>query len=109
MTNKKFWRFYLSRSSKTDKKFSVTIDKGEGKRTKTIHFGQKTASDYTIHKDEERMKRYVKRHRARENWKISGVETAGFWSRWLLWNKPSFRASLTDIRNKFGIKIVNQV
>ena len=27
-----------------------------------IHFGQKTAEDYTIHKDEERKKLYIRRH-----------------------------------------------
>lgn len=59
-----------------------------------VHFGQRGSSDYTIHKDRERMLRYVKRHRSRENWKRSGAKTAGFWSRWLLWSEPSFEHAL---------------
>ena len=35
---------------------------------KTVRFGRKGYSDYTIHKDAERMKRYLTRHRSRESW-----------------------------------------
>ena len=52
------------------------------------HFGMKSAPDYTTHKDKERKKRYLKRHRANENW--NDGQTAGALSRWILWNKPTF-------------------
>ena len=61
---------------------------------KTIHFGQKGASDYTKNKDKERKKSYIERHRPRENW--SDPLTAGFWSRYVLWNKTSLEASIRD-------------
>jgi hypothetical protein len=73
--------------------------------TKTIHFGQSGASDYIHHKDPERRKRYVARHKARENWSKSGMKSAGFWSMWILWNKPSLSASIADMQRRFGIKI----
>jgi hypothetical protein len=92
---------YLKKSSKKDKKWMVYI---EGK---TIHFGAFGMSDYTIHKDAERMKRYENRHKSRENWKKSGIKTAGFWSKWLLWNKPSFRDSKKDIEKRFRVKIIS--
>ena len=90
---------YLSKSNKPDKKFMVRIN------NKTIHFGAKGMSDYTIHKDTDRMHRYENRHKSRENWTKSGIETAGFWSKYILWNKPSFIASIKDTEKRFGIKI----
>ena len=88
---------YLKKSNKPDKKFMVYVD------GKTVHFGARGMSDYTIHKDRERMKRYVNRHRGKENWSKSGIKTAGFWSKHLLWGKPSFSASKRDIATKFNV------
>jgi hypothetical protein len=87
------------------KKFTVIVFKND-KKIRTVHFGQDGASDYTIHKDHERMKRYLSRHKDRgENWGKSGIATAGFWSRWLLWSKPSLKAAITLIKNKFNVNI----
>ena len=74
-------------------------------RKKTVHFGATGYSDYTKHKDKERMFRYSSRHKKRENWGKSGLGTAGFWSKWILWNKPTLAASITDTKKKFGITI----
>ena len=71
-----------------------------------VNFGRKGYSDFTIHKDRERMKRYLTRHRTRENWTKSGARTAGFWSRWLLWSEPSFQAALRRTQKVLGRKIV---
>jgi hypothetical protein len=90
----------LQKSNRPDKKYMVTID------SKTIHFGAKGYKDLLIHKDLDRMKRYENRHKSRENWKKSGLKTAGFWSKWILWNKPSFRGSIKDTEKRFNIKIV---
>ena len=87
----------LSRSEKPTKKFKVKIGQ------KTIHFGAKSMSDFTKNKDVARKQRYLARHKARENWGITGVLTAGFWSRWLLWNKPSLLSSKRDIQKRFKI------
>lgn len=91
----------LRPSTRQDKKWSVVLP------NKTIHFGARGYSDYTIHKDTSRKDNYIKRHAPRENWEKSGIETAGFWSRWLLWNKPSIKESIKDIENKFNVKIVS--
>ena len=47
------------------KKYDAIID---GK--KKISFGQKGASDMTQHKSEVRKKRYIDRHKTRENWNV---------------------------------------
>jgi len=89
----------LKKSSKKDKKFMVIIG------NKTVHFGAVGYSDFTIHKDQERMHRYETRHKSREDWKKSGIKTAGFWSKWILWNKPSLISSIRDTQKRFGIRI----
>lgn len=94
---------YLSRSSNPRKKFMVKI------QGKTIHFGAKGYSDYTIHKDPERKQRYIDRHQSNENWTKSGIDTAGFWSRWLLWGEPTLGQSIKKIENKFGVKIIRRL
>ena len=89
----------LQKSTSPEKKYMVKID------NKTIHFGAKNYSDYTRHKDKSRMHRYISRHRKRENWTKSGIKSAGFWSKQILWNKPSLSGSIKDTERRFGIKI----
>lgn len=85
-----------------DNKHKYYIITASGKK---IYFGAKGYSDYTIHKDPARKQRYIDRHKNMgENWTKSGIDTAGFWARWLLWNKPTIDASYKDIKNRFHIK-----
>jgi len=93
----------LEKSKVSTAKFAAIIG------NKTVNFGAKGYSDYTIHKDEERMHRYENRHKKRENWKKSGINTAGFWSKWILWNKPSLIGSIKDTEKRFNIKIKNKI
>lgn len=81
-----------------DNKHKYYIATKSGKR---VYFGANGYSDYTIHKDPERKKRYIERHRKNENWTKSGIDTAGFWSRWLLWNEPTIKLSYEDIKKRF--------
>lgn len=92
------------KSKNKNKKFSVYAY--DGKRIKLIHFGAKGYSDYTIHKDIERKKRYINRHSKNENWDKSGLFTAGFWSRYILWNRPTFKESLNNTISKFNLKTI---
>ena len=80
----------------------VTIVNESGIK-KTVHFGANGYSDFTIHKDPERMKRYDARHKTNENWTKSGIYTAGFWSKWILWSKPSlhcYKLHFSKVWNK---------
>jgi hypothetical protein len=91
----------LHRSKNGIHKFMAVFPNG-----KVVRFGRKGYSDYTIHKDKKRMERYLGRHKTRENWGKSGAQTAGFWSRWLLWSKPSFQGALRQTQKVLGQKIV---
>mgnify|MGYP003328307336 CR=1 FL=1 len=95
-----------------EKKFKVEIPVGH--KTRTVYFGQRGASDYTIHKDPLRMEQYVRRHggkptrfvqpdkvheimlsrkkSTKEKW--DDMYTPGYWSRWLLWSQPSLRGAI---------------
>ena len=66
-----------------------------------VYFGATGYSDFTIHKDEARKERYITRHKNKENWTKSGIDTAGFWSRWYLWNKPTKQQSYNYIKSHF--------
>jgi len=101
-------KVYLSKSTRREKKWMVEIENPSTGRTKTVHFGASGMSDFTIHKDEERYKRYITRHRSRENWTKSGIDSAGFWSRWILWNKPSLIESIKDTEKRFNLKIIKR-
>ena len=69
---------------------------------KKVYFGASGYEDYTIHKNPKRKELYIKRHsKMNENWTKSGINTAGLWSRWLLWNKPTIKASYEDIKKQF--------
>ena len=95
-------KIQLIKSPRWDKKWRVVFEDGSG-----VNFGQKGYSDFTIHKDPMRMKRYLKRHaRMGETWGKSGIKTAGFWSRWLLWSKPDLNSAVRFVNNKFNVKII---
>ena len=91
----------IKKSNKPEKKLMAifTLDNG---RTKTVYFGQAGALDYTITKDKAQRSRYIKRHRKNENW--SAPMTAGALSRWILWEKESKAASITDYKKRFKFK-----
>ena len=94
-------KIQLKKSPIKNKKFRVTFE-----NKSYIDFGARGYSDYTKHKDSDRMERYLNRHRKRENWTKSGIKTAGFWSRWLLWSKPSIKNAKKLISKKFNIKLL---
>jgi hypothetical protein len=113
----------LYKSPKSNKKYRVTLPNG-----RSVDFGGKGYSDYTIHKNPLRMRLYVQRHGGnvpsptgdvqnkllkvtksnKEDWSLGGVNTAGFWSRWLLWSYPSIEGARRLMKKKFGLDIVNK-
>ena len=86
----------ISPSTKKNKKYDARID-----GSKTVSFGQKMASDFTKHKNPDRKEAYIARHKNNENWGASGAKTAGFYSKHVLWNKPTLKESIDDINKRF--------
>jgi hypothetical protein len=91
----------IKKSDKEGKKL-MAIFKLENGRTRTTHFGAEGMSDYTKNRDKDRKQRYLQRHRRNENW--SNPLSAGALSRWILWNKTSKAASISDYKRRFNLK-----
>ena len=102
----------IETSDKKDKKYDATFrEKGCpckktappecGKKEKVVSFGAKGMSDYTKHKDDDRKKLYLIRHKDAEDW--DNPTTPGALSRWILWNKKTLKASIADFKKRFNL------
>ena len=120
-------RVKIVRSPDPKKKFRAILENG-----KTVDFGARGYSDYTKHKTPSLMRSYVLRHGGqipkriiaerdprkiqnmmlsvnksdKENWKMSGINGAGFWSRWYLWSFPDVNDVKTFMKKRFGLVLV---
>lgn len=116
----------LSKSPNKRKKFRIVFQNGNA-----VDFGANGYSDYTIHRNPVRMRSYIQRHGGKiklstlletdlnrihermlevldsssENWQRSGIDTPGFWSRWLLWSMPSLSKGINFVESKFNLQI----
>jgi hypothetical protein len=92
--------YFPYKSDKPNKKYYIITNDN-----KNVYFGQASASDFTIHKDEARKQRSIDRHKKNEfkYWNKSGIDTASFWSRFLLWNLTTISSSYQDIKKRFNI------
>jgi hypothetical protein len=94
----------IKKSPKKDKKYVATFSRNG--RIKQTHFGAKGYQNYggvgkERHLSEERKKRYIQRHRGKENW--NDPTTAGSLSRWVLWEKKSFREGVKSFKKRFNL------
>jgi hypothetical protein len=90
----------LSKSPLKTKKWKAEFSDG-----KTIHFGAKGFSDFTLTGDETKKKAYIARHKVNENWTKSGIRTAGFWAYHLLWREKTLQKAIKNAEERFNIKI----
>jgi hypothetical protein len=97
----------IKKSNDSKKKIQVELYNTKTKKVKNINVGSAGMDDYTLFKDdktaEEHKERYITRHQKREDWTINGITTAGFWARWLLWNKRNINDSIKDIIKKYNL------
>lgn len=93
----------LKKSPNKNKKWRVTLPNGSH-----VNFGASGYQDYTMHHDPKRKELYKIRHKARENWTMEGINKAGFWSRWLLWEKPTMAGAKKFMKTKFGISLATE-
>lgn len=97
----------MSKATDGKHKYVVELYNNKTKRTKTIKFGASGYNDYTIYYKKEGKKKademkdaYLARHSKTEDWTKSGVDTRGWWARFVLWNLPSVSASLADAKKR---------
>jgi hypothetical protein len=94
-------RATISRSDRPNKLLAATLINGD--RRRVVYFGAPKATQYPIHRDKSKRAAYIKRHQVNENWR--DPYSAGFWSRWLLWNKKTISASAKWIEQQFGFPV----
>jgi hypothetical protein len=91
-------------SNRPDKRY-VAIFYDKEKKVKTTHFGYKDkdgfGSTYIDHKNDTLKEAWIKRHQV--NGTFEDYMTAGSLSRYILWNKKTFRESLADYKRRFKL------
>jgi len=91
----------------TDGKHKYTAIFDIDGKSKTTQFGAISYNDYTIYSKqdkkiaEEKKEAYIARHKVNEQ--FNNPTTAGALSRWILWNKPTVKASIADYKKRFNI------
>jgi hypothetical protein len=81
-------------------KYTATFQLEDGS-IKKVSFGAYGYDDFIITNDNKKKQAYLRRHRKREDW--NNPLSAGALSRWILWNKPTFEASVSHFIKKFNL------
>lgn len=99
--------FTLTKSPNKSKKLRVYLQ--HGGYMKIIDFGANGYNDFITYYKEDpanaRKKReaYISRHSVNQEWGPLGLDTAGFWARWILWEKPTLADAIKNVERKFGL------
>jgi hypothetical protein len=86
-------KYYPYKSDKDGKKFYIITNDN-----KKVYFGAAGYEDFTTHKDEARKQRYIVRHK-NEDW--DDINSAAFWSRFYLWEKPTKKEAYENIKKRY--------
>ena len=113
--NKKIAEVVIKPSTRGASKHMAIFKNGEGIKIKTIHFGAKGYRDNTLInkkggefyiEDEDKRNKvkslYISRHKSSENWEAP--DNAGSLSRWILWDKPTFKEGVDAYKKRFNLK-----
>ena len=82
--------YFPYKSDKPNKKFFIITKTG-----KRVYFGDSHYEDFTQHRSIRRKMLYIQRHRKNEDW--TNPDTPAYWSRWLLWEKPTLEEAYLNI------------
>ena len=91
----------IMKSDKPNKKMKAIFLNNNTRKQKIVYFGASGYSDYTIHKDNKRKQAYIARHQVNED--FNNPISAGSLSRYILWNKPTIKASIEDYKKRFNL------
>jgi hypothetical protein len=86
----------VEKSNRKGKRFVAIFKNG-----KQVHFGLEGGSTFIDHKDIEKRKNYIARHRVREDW--NNPYSAGALSRWILWEKPNLQDAIRTFNLRFDV------
>jgi hypothetical protein len=91
----------IKKSNHKGKKLMATFEIND--RSRVVHFGfnNNTKNDYTKHHDVKRKANYIFRHY--KDLRTGNPARAGYLSMFVLWNKPSLQASITDYSRRLNV------
>lgn len=96
-------KYFPYKSDKPEKKYFIITE-----NNKKVYFGAAGYNDYpTYYKNfgkefaDKKKEAYISRHKNNEDWTKSGINSAGFFAKWILWNKPTIKESYEFIKSKF--------
>lgn len=89
----KRYTIYVPQSAKPNGADSLKENIPRGDKLVKVDFGSSSHDNFTMHKDPERKRLYRLRHK---NDKINDPYSPGYWSWWVLWNKPSLMDSMEE-------------
>jgi hypothetical protein len=92
----------IGKSTRTGKKMMAIFYDEAKRKVKTTHFGASGYEDYTTHGEIQRKMNYIARHKEREDW--TDYMSSGSLSRFILWNKPTIKASIEDYMSRFKLR-----
>jgi hypothetical protein len=90
----------VTASENKNKRYSAHFKKDDNK-IKVVSFGSPDHDNFTIHKDEKRKQAYLARHK--KDLQTNDPTRAGYLSYYLLWNKPTLKASIKDYKSRFNL------
>jgi hypothetical protein len=92
----------IGKSTRAGKKMMAIFYDEAKKKIKTTHFGASGYEDYTTHGEIQRKMNYIARHKEREDW--TDYMSSGSLARFILWNKPTIKASIEDYMSRFRLR-----
>ena len=101
------YSFTIVKSPNKTKKYRVYLKK-DG-YISAIDFGAEGYKDFIKYnisdpeKANDKKRAYIARHKDAEDWSKKGIDTAGFWARWILWNKPTLEESIRNVAKTFNL------
>lgn len=95
---------FLYESPLKNKKYRVVFFDKDDNKIKHTDFGAKNMSDFTIHKDTERKKRYLTRFKKLIQKDKDDFTKPITLATFLLWNKPTLRESWINYKKHFDLE-----
>ena len=90
----------VEKSPNSAKKWRATFEEQDGHQKHT-DFGDSSMKDYTQHHNELRKASYQARHH--KDLQTRDPTRAGYLSWYILWNKPTLQASISDYKKRFNL------
>lgn len=93
----------IEKGTAKNKKLKAIFYDDKGKKIRTVQFGDNRYEDYTQHKDKQRRKRYLERHK--KDLSKGDYMSAGHLSYYILWGQSAaLKTNISNYKKRFKLK-----